>query len=419
MRRVALPDIPLRRPHLRRISRPHTTAIVFLLLSFICTPLFGAEPAPPNTQNAAKEAVPPIELPKELGSSGWKAHDNQRTLSSDQFAIVQGGEVFLEYGLERVITRSYKQGNEAMFVEVFEMRFPTGAYGLVSFNRKSLPSHRLEFQFGRYVVSLSMEHATGTVSQDAVSAVRDLFVSRGGADPPPIVTHLPKADMVEASERYIVGAQALRQSEGFSSFADFVDFAGGVEIAIADYQTAGSTRLAIVEYHTPQAASFGYDSAFNQRKALPDAEREKHILKRVGNYVVQANLTSSTPGDIAAGRALVDRVKYEVVIYWEGSKFSSIPIQFRPPDPAALEEFRETTKVLLRTFYGIGFMLLSAIVIGVFSGWAVFHWRRQRRRKLGTDDYFSDAGETLRLNLDDYLFQPNEESIKLLGKGDL
>jgi hypothetical protein len=420
MRRVALPDIQLTSVLVKRASRVFRSAVspTLILLSLTSTPLFAAEPVPSSAPSVSRTAIQPIELPRELGISGWKARNESRILTSEQFAVVQGGEVFLEYGLQRVVTRTYQHGNEAMTIEVFETRFPTGAYGLLTFNRRNLPAYRRELQFGRYVVSLSMQDSKHRVSEECLSSVREIFASQGSADPPPLVTHLPKLDRIENSERYIVGAEALRRADGFSSFANFVDFAGGVEIAIADYRVGGGTALAIVEYHTPQAASFGYDSAYNEIKALPDAEKDKHVLKRTGNYVIAANLTSGTPGDIGAVRALLDQVKYEMVVYWEGSKFSSIPIQFRPPDPAALEEFRETTKVLLRTFYGIGLLLLSAIVLGIFAGWAVFYWRRQRRRRMGTDEYFSDAGETVRLNLDDYLFQPNEQSIKLIGKGD-
>ncbi|MEP7269891.1 MAG: hypothetical protein ABI882_00210, partial [Acidobacteriota bacterium] len=99
--------------------------------------------------------------------------------------------------------------------------------------------------------------------------------------------------------------------------------------------------------------------------------------------------------------------------------FTSIPFQYRPPDPAAIEEMRDTATVLLRTFYGIGLMIVASIILGVFAGWTVFYWRKQKRRRLGKDDYFSDAGDTIRLNLDDYIFQPNKQPIKLLGKGDV
>jgi len=71
---------------------------------------------------------------------------------------------------------------------------------------------------------------------------------------------------------------------------------------------------------------------------------------------------------------------------------------------------------LIRTFYWIGVMLTSAIVLGVVAGGLFFYWKRYRRRKLGLDDLFSDAGGTVRLNLDEYLLTTSEQPIKRIGQ---
>jgi hypothetical protein len=63
-------------------------------------------------------------------------------------------------------------------------------------------------------------------------------------------------------------------------------------------------------------------------------------------------------------------------------------------------------------------MLLSAILIGIIAGGSLFYWNRYRRRKLGLDDLFSDAGGTVRLNLDDYLLPPEETPVKQIGNTD-
>jgi hypothetical protein len=159
----------------------------------------------------------------------------------------------------------------------------------------------------------------------------------------------------------------------------------------------------------------GYDAAINRHNARTEEEKGRRILKRVGNYIVEAIVD----GDSSLAAAIVNQVKYEQTVYWEGKKFSDIPLAYRPPDQYAMEEMSETATVLIQTFYAIGFMLASSVVLGVFAGWAVFYWRRQRRRRLGMDNLFSDAGETVRLNLDEFLFQPKEPPIKLLGKGDV
>ncbi len=402
---------------IRLFAIPLLLLLPVLLVAAQPRPLAGAasgEFAKLRSQPAIE--VPPVELPVELPGGVWRARGRARILTAEQFAVVHGAEVFLEYGLERVTMRRYGNGSTGMTTEVFEMRFPTGAYGLYTFNRRGLPPHRLEFNAGRYLVSIAMENSASAVDADALGAVQRLFATRSSLDVPPLISHLPLEKRIPESERYLVGRAGLQGIDGFSEFANSVDFTGGVEVATADYQTGdGVSSLIIIEYHTPQSASFGYDAAFNHLKNLPEPEKARRVLKRVGNYVVAAIVA----GDLAAARAVVDRVKYEIRIYWEGKKFSSIPIQFRPPDPEALEEFARTANVLLRTFYGIGFMLAGSIVLGVFAGWTVFFWRKRRRRRLGMDDYFSDAGGTLRLNLDAYIFQPSEPSIKLLGKGDM
>ena len=59
-------------------------------------------------------------------------------------------------------------------------------------------------------------------------------------------------------------------------------------------------------------------------------------------------------------------------------------------------------------------MITAAMLIGVIAGGSFFYYRRHRRRKLGLDDIFSDSGGTVRLNLDEFLLEPDSPKIKLL-----
>ncbi|MEP7274650.1 MAG: DUF6599 family protein, partial [Acidobacteriota bacterium] len=349
-----------------RFSRPYFQLLV--LLTLMTLPVSGSILAQSQPAGAAVESPTPsasVDLPSVLPGSAYHADRRATVLSAEQYAIVNGAEVFVEYGLERVTLRRYVNGRSAMTVEVFQMRFPTGAYGLLSFNRGSLPTHRREFSAGRYLVSIAMENPASDVDADGFRAVEQLFSAMGIAEVPPIVSHLPSAKRIEGSEKYLVGPAALSAIAGFAPHASSTDFTGGVEVAVADYQTGdGTTKLVIIEYHTPQSASFGFESANTRLDSLTEQEKDRRILKRVGNYVVEAKVD----GDRAAAQSIVGQIKYEVKIYWEGKKFTSIPFQYRPPDPAAIEEMRDTATVLLRTFYGIGLMLVASIILGVFSG---------------------------------------------------
>ena len=359
-----------------------------------------------------------VQLPPALAGTSWRAEGSTRTLSSEQFSIVHGSDVFLEYGLQQLTSRTYLNGHSSLTVEVFEMRYPTGAYGLYTFNRGSVPKYRHEFVAGSYLISLAADKGNNAteVSADAVGAVKQLFASTETADLPLLVSHLPAQDRIPDSEKYLQGSVALGQLDGFSDLRELVDFTGGVEVATAGYRNGdGAMKLIIIEYHTPQSATAGYEAIMNHFNGLPEPEKAQRLVKRVGNYVIEAVDIRDTSG----AQAIVGKIKYTAKVYWEGRRFRSIPLQFRPPDPAALEEAAETATVLLRAFYGIGLLLVGSIILGIFTGWSVFYWRRQRRRRLGMDDFFSDAGGTIRLNLDDYVFQPTEQPIKLLGKGEV
>ena len=100
--------------------------VLLFFLAVLASSPFAAEPVsagPKQNDNIP----PPINLPNDLFGNEWRARDKPRVLTADQFAVVQNGEVFLEYGLQRVVMRTYARGVESMTVEVFEMRYATGA----------------------------------------------------------------------------------------------------------------------------------------------------------------------------------------------------------------------------------------------------------------------------------------------------
>jgi hypothetical protein len=203
----------------------------------------------------------------------------------------------------------------------------------------------------------------------------------------------------------VIGPLALAQVKEFADFKDMVNFSGGTHAVIANYNNAGGNlSLIIVEYHTPQLATDGYSQFQNYFGTISAQEKNSRLLRRIGNYVV----TAINVQDMLGAENIIAQIKYSPKVYWEGKKITDLPIQFRPPDPLAIEEASQTASMIIRTFYWIGIMILGAIVIGFITGGSFFYWKRYRRRKLGIDDIFSDAGGTVRLNLDDYLLSSGE-----------
>lgn len=389
-----------------------------LLLTGVPTPSQGRDvesvKKPPTVATAPPEA-PSVDLPAAIPGTTWRALGVARTATIEQMSDHPDAGLYGEYGLKRRQSRTYAQKNARLTIETDEMHYPSGAYGLQTFRRHSTQDHHQYVQRGRYLVSLTISPTDAPIDAETVQAIGNLFNAVEPGELPTLTGHLPERDRIAGTETYIVGPKALGRREPFEALRGVVNFDGGADIAAAEYNNgSGRMSLLIVEHHTPQTATDGHQAIQAYVGGLSSDEQAKQILKRVGNYIVLAtNVT-----DRASAQTIVDEVKYTFGVYWEGRKFTSIPLQYRPPDPYALEEATETAKVLLQTFYGIGVLIVAAIICGIFAGWAVFFWRRQKRRRLGLDNSFSDAGETVRLNLDDYVLQSGEQQIKLLGKGD-
>ncbi|MDX2044813.1 MAG: DUF6599 family protein [Acidobacteriota bacterium] len=341
-------------------------------------------------------------LPEKLGET-WRASSPVRTLSAEQCAVLPDGDVYKEFWLESMVSRHYTNRKDSVTVEVFRMQFDSGAYGLFTFNRNKLAENRSEFLSGRYLVSLTSE-TTNSAPQDLLQTLKENLNSSNG-ELPLLPSHLPSENKIADSEIYLVGSSALARLDGFSDLKDVVNFSGGTEVAFAKYRNGNSGfNLLLVEYHTPQLATDGETQFHNYFSNLPEQERNQRLLKRIGNYIV---LTTKTE-DLPSAEKIISQIKYTPAVYWEGKKMSHIPLAYRPPDPFALEEMSQTAQVILRTFYWVGIMLFVAIILGFISGWTYFYWNRYRRSKFGYDNLYSDAGGSVRLNLDEYLLPPGD-----------
>ncbi len=356
-------------------------------------------------------------LPSSLGE--FQAVGPGRTLNHEEWIALVDSDVYAEYGLRTLTNRIYSDGKRKVSVEVFETEYGPGAYGLYTFHRRSLPANRQEFYHGQYLVSIAHgkdEQPINSSDKPLSTLIEALKNSLTGVSGqfPVLPSHLPAQNRVADSETYLLGPAALSRIKQFSDFKDAVNFTGGTEVIVADYQNGnGLMNLIIVEYHTPQLASDGRKRAESYLNALPRQEREKRILRRIGNYIFQAVNVQ----DLAGAQKIVSQIKYNPKVYWEGRKLSDIPLQFRPPDPVALAEAKRTVFFIVRSFYWVVILLTGTLLMGVITGSAYFYWKRYRRRKLGLDDLFSDIGETVRLNLDDYLLQPDDPPVKQIGSG--
>lgn len=353
---------------------------------------------------AEKEATPERFLTDVIADK-WRAISPVRFLIADS-------DVLEEYGVQKTAQRVYSNGVSQYKLAVFGTVSQAGAYGLCSF--QWLPNREVaNFHASRYCVNIhKLATESNETDKEFLVAVKNSFAGLSSRTPA-LIEKLPEGQSI--SPVFLYGAKILARYKQFDFLKDTLSFIGGTEVAITRYPNGnGQMDLLLAEFQTPQLATDGLAALQAQYDSLPQAEKDQRLIKRIGNYIAVANNIQDRP----AAENLVKQIKYEMKVYWEGRKYSDIPLEYRGLDQVALAEASQTASVLLRAFYWIGIMLLTTIGLGVISGSLFFYWRRYQRRKLGQEDLFSDAGGSVRLNLDDYLLEAGTEKQKLLKKAD-
>lgn len=202
------------------------------------------------------------------------------------------------------------------------------------------------------------------------------------ADTPILIKHLPNWETAGKTAKYSVTLDDLKQNVVNQPILDSVSFEGGVEAVAANY---GQGQLVIVEFSTPhfsvendQRITAKIQELKSQAQPVPTAYR------RVGNYSVFVFNGS----DEASANQLIDQVRYEKIVQWLGE------------DPHLAEKlqryFADTSAgVLVAVLKSSGLSLIACVALGSLVGFLLF---RQRRAQAAA--VFSDAGGSVRLNLD-------------------
>jgi hypothetical protein len=396
----------------RHLFRAYLFFAVSLLASAVSLPSpVAAQPAPlPDTtvavrvaENSAAAAASDL-LPASLGKA-WQAVGAAQKIAAGDLPAGPEADLLKEYGLQDAASRVYSDGKSRVKVTAFGMKYPSGAYGLWSYNRALRPAGREEFHSGHFLLRVESDAAPPPALAEAAAAARQHLASGAfpGAAPldaedlPLLPSYLPAPGKVSDSEKYLVGPVAVGLMPELADLKDLIDFTGGTHAAVAEYENGGGRmKVLLVEYQTPQFAADAYARFSAHLNALGPDARARRVLKRTGNYVIEA----VNVADAAAAQALVDQVKYMVKVHWEGEKLSAIPWEFRPPDPVALNEVVQTGRLLYAIFYWIAVLMAGTLALGILTGGAVFYWRRRRFRRAEVYNAFSDAGGMVCLNLE-------------------
>ena len=352
-------------------------------------------------------------LPDKLGTT--KAAGDVKLVPAEGLAELVGdqAEIYREYYVAHAAVRQYG----SVRVELFASAHPFGAFGLMTYyaaggsqtiadaigSERGWAGDALVFWKNNYFVRVTAANGSKALAGNAVGLARAVAAEIRALKPAerPVVFHsLPEAARVSTNLTYFLGPESLNTA--IPGSRDLYAFNGDAEAVVAEYalkpdpptpsaRTAAPPRpipapmkLLIVEYHTPQ---FAYDAIARANQyvdSLPESGQQRIIIKREGNYIVEAvNFADRT-----AAQAIVDAVQYPYGVQW--LHHPSIP----SPDPFRGQKAAE---MLLSTFSLLGVMILSVLVGGGIFGTTLFLKRRKQMQAA-----YSNGGDMLRLELDPF-----------------
>ena len=333
--------------------------------------------------------------------AGLNATSEILGFSRDNLAAIVGEKAtaYQEY----LVTEAYQRQYGAARVDIFQTENPFAAFGLFTYaagvNKTALPtpdfgsaSARLAdaviFWKNNYLVRVTAPGAVPLQDSLARSISDTLGRNKQDINLPPLLESLPSRQAIAESQRYFLGPESL--NDYVERGRDMFGFAGDAEAAMSEYapgsEPAAQTsrvRLLIVEYHTPQ---FAYDALARVNtylNTLSEEERNRIIVKRQGNYIVEA--TNFDDREFAQG--LIDSVEYPYTV-----KLLDPLTPYNDPFHT-----QKAARMLISTFSIMGLAILIVLFVGSTFGAIIFLKRRKQQREM-----FSDAGGMVRLDLDPF-----------------
>jgi hypothetical protein len=170
-----------------------------------------------------------------------------------------------EYGFVAGEEGSYSRGADALWVTLYRMKDPSGAYGLYSYLRpldmagRGPNEHSVMSREEALVLigNLVLDIRGSDLTKDAndLDALVSAVSAKAQDGPLPTLTeHLPTQGFILRSDKYILGPVTLNQFFPVSQ-NDWLGFSTGAEAEVARYHVDGrELNLLIADFPTPQTA---------------------------------------------------------------------------------------------------------------------------------------------------------------------
>jgi Family of unknown function (DUF6599) len=231
-----------------------------------------------------------------------------------------------EYGLVAGENGTYKNGTESLQVDTYQMKDPSGAYGLLTYLRPADMPHA-NASLGKH--AFLSENEALMLAGNVVVDVHGRNLRRNEGDLkallqqvsahaqmgalPTLWQELPAKQIVVGSDKYVLGPQTLNQLFPVA-LGDAVGFSKGAEAEVARYRSRqGQATLLLIDLPTPQIAT----ETLNQLAGKFDVNGSKAGMGKslYAKRLITTLAIVAAPND-AEGHALLAEVQSGEVLTW-------------------------------------------------------------------------------------------------------
>jgi hypothetical protein len=269
----------------------------------------------------AAAAAAEFKLPQKI-TDGWIADKAVKTfISQNLYGHINGGaELFLEYGFEQLQIQSYTNGDQAVVLELYEMKTSNSALGIYLMKageekpcaeiavRNTVNTYQMLLTSANYFVQINNFGGDSSLVPIMVSLGQNIISQINREYNHNLFDYLPKENIVRNSERLFCGPYSLQSIYTFGK-GDIFQLNGEIFGVSADYQTDSResfTRL-IIPYPSLENASAVFsniiknlDPYLEVTETAPDYfvfkdYKDKYGLIKVKNSMLSIIINLNTP----------------------------------------------------------------------------------------------------------------------------